>query len=375
MTKRIYHYKESEARDFFERLKVYSEEYVKYAIPKLYPSWPSVNNYEEWKNEIPKGNILHYTAGVSFSGTIRHFVLNHTSSSNWVVSKEIDKRFINLKSKLKLDNDLRSEIVQVIDPYYPSWHAGWVNRILTGIEARNVGILRPIKKGKQIHPIILEMKDFFVDKDDSDIDDYDYFWWSNQWTSKFKGEVLRIETKRGVCFWESWSRSMVSSIIILLRYLNSLFRENLDPVWMLAHHNVNRYKNDIVYPIDLHGIRDAVLFSNEHVDDIEWLAELDDYEGGFEDEDDPWMLRTLSEKQNDRYEEDFNNYDDKIVGKIDNNEEVKRALYLLGYYVNTNEDFNKSLSIYKYSRNIDTKYICNRTKVSLERELKKWGLK
>lgn len=382
--KRVTHYTEAEARDFFERLATYSAEYVRVALPTVHPHWPTTNCYDEWKfDNYPIGHTLHFTAGMKFSGTIRHFVLQHRASTHWVVAKALDRRFDQLRKDLELDKDLRSECVQMIYPDRPAWHAGWVNRFLAGTELRNAGPLRPCLKGKKPNPGGVS-RDTFFSFEKYDVDDLDFYWWPNGWTAKVPEtcEVLRVKTKHGVSFWESFSRGSVATVITLLRYLNSLYPGKLDPTWMICHHNLNPHKNDIVLPLDLHDLRNAVLFSREHVDDLDWLSAYDDFEDGFEDEDDPWMLRELDEMQADRAEEDLDGFEPygKIVGKVDTKEEVITALHRLGFWLGEAEAdpeaIRRAVRIFQRGRSLDVDGVAGpQTMKRLDYEMKSWRLR
>lgn len=381
--KQVIHYSEAEARDFFERLATYSAEYVRVAIPQAHKHWPSSNCYDEWKLGHPIGNVLHYTAGVNFAGTIRHFVFGNRVSSHVVIAKALDRRFDQLRRDLELDVALQAECVQIIPPTMPSWHAGWVNRLVYGIEVRNAGVLRPYPKAKGTPGAGgMSHEAFFkYPAEKFDVDDLDFFWWYKGWTTKFEGEVIAINGS----WWESWSRGSVATAIVLLRYLNSLYPGQLDPVFMIAHHMQNKVKNDVVLPVDLDRFREAVLFSEEHVDDLDWLAAYDDVEDGFEDLDDPWMLRELDERQADRAEEDLEGDHDpyatldrraSIAGTVDKLEEGVEALRRFGFYVLDEDATRRSARIYQRGRDLGVDGVLGpKTLSALDRDLKKWRIR
>lgn len=374
--KRVTHYSEAEARDFFERLRTYSTEYVRVAVPRVYEKFPSRNFYDsDWSSGDPVGHVSHWTAGTSFSGTIQHFCLSRSASSHWCVAKALDRRFDKLRKDLELDVDLRAETVQTVHPSHPAWHAGWVNRFLLGTELRNAGILRAFPKGKKPGPGGMKRDDFFR-YGDVDVDDLDFYCWPGGWTAPFRGEVLLVKTPHGGAWFESFSRGQVATLITILRYANSLFPGSIDPAWMLAHHNVSRRKMDISLPLDLAGIREAALSSREHVDDIPWLAELDDCEGGFELEDDPWMLRELDERAADRAEEDLDGFDVRADGgRADREYEVRDGLKKLGYFVEAESDLIRSVRIFQQSRGLTVDGVVGpATRSAVARELKSWRL-
>lgn len=367
------HYSKVEALDFFERLAAYSAEYVRRAIQKIHKHWPSRNHYDNWSgvDEEPRGHLFHYTAGTSFAGTIRHFTLGHRASANFVVAKALDRRFDELRRDLKLAGDLSAEAVQVVAPTKPAWSGGWVNRFLASTEARNAGVLRPYPKKLGDPPSRAMSRAAFFEYASWDVDDLDFYWWPGGWTAKFRGEVLLVNGS----WWESWSRGQLATIVTLLRYVNALYDGSFDPTWMLAHHQTNAGKNDVVLPVDLDQLRRAILWSTEHVDDLEWLAAYDDCEDGFEDLDDPWMLRELDEAQGDRGEEDLDDYEDLIEGRVDEASETGEALRRLGYHVATPEALVRSVRIYQRSRDLRVDGDAGPdTRGRLTRDLREWRI-
>jgi len=370
----VEHYTQAEARDFFARLAVYSAEMVRVSMKAVHPFWPSKNRYDEWDGGAPIGHVLHFTAGTKFAGTVRHFILEHRASSNWVVSRGLDPAFAEVRRKLDLTGDLRAEVVQTVPPEHPSWHSGWVNRFLAGTEVRNAGILRPWPKKKGKPPALVQgmsQADFFSQAS-ADPKDLDFYWWPEGWTSKFTGEVTNV---RG-SWWETWSRGSVATVVVLLRYLSAMFPGKLRPEWMLCHHNLHPQKNDCVYMPDAAAIREAVLYDRTHVDDLPWLAELDDVEDAVQDSDEPWMLRATAEQQGDRAEEDVDGFDpNEIEDAIDTPAETREALRRLGYYVETEETLTASVRTFQRSRELSVDGVAGpRTRGALEKELKKWRL-
>lgn len=375
----IKHHSQRDALDFFERLGAYSADYVRSFLPSVHHSWPSNNLYGKWDEGCPIGAILHYTAGVNYASAIRHFVEGKRASAHWVVSKTLDRRADALREQYDLSDDLRADACQVISPSCPAWHAGWVNRFLLGVEVRNAGVLRPYPKdpprGMPRKPPKVDMSraDFFAFKD-WDVDDLDFYWYPEGWTYPFNGEVLKV----GGSWWESWSRGSVATAIVLLRYANSI--NQMDPTWFLAHHNTKSTKNDIVLPLPLDKVRDAVLFDSSHVDEIEWLSEFDDSEDGYEEVDDPWMIRDLDRIQSDRAEEDLDGFDrddDEGFSTSPRTRFASQALRMLGYYVPEDDEsrFIRAVRIYQKSRNLTVDGdVGTQTTRALNKDLEDWGL-
>lgn len=367
-------YSPEEARDFFSRLAVYSAECVRVTLLDVHRHWPSKNHYNAWdRREGPLGCVLHYTAGTKFTGTIRHFVLERRASSHLVVGRGLDGRFAELRRQLELDRDLRAEVSLVVPPGKPAWHAGWVNRFLYGIEVRNAGVLRPHPRelGRPSALVQGISRDDFFRYGNRPVEELDFYWWPDGWTSKFSGEVVNV---RG-SWWETWSRGSVATVITLLRYLASLHPGRFRPEWLLCHHHVNRHKNDCVLLPDLGGIRDAVLHPRTHVDEIPWLAELDDADEAFEDAREPWVLQQ-GERQSDRAEEDLDDFDPELVeGSETRAWQAREGLRRLGYHVGTDETLLASIRIYQRSRGLTVDGVAGyRTLAVLDRELKSWRL-
>jgi len=376
--RRVHHYTEAEARDFFERLQVYTDAYLAAAIPQIRGKRSS-NYYEDWTQGHPIGSVLHWNGGVSFAGMIRFFILNHVASSHAVVGKSLDPRFAQLRRDLKLEADLRAEVCQIVPPDKVAWHAGWANRFTYGIECRNAGVLRAEPRTRKIvgevkHPDLFSCRDLSAA-------DCKFFWWPSAWTTPFQGEVVKVN---GV-WHETWSRGQLATVVTLLRYLSSLHPGALDPVWMLAHHQVEATKSDVVLPVPLHELRHAVLFSDQHVDDLEWLASgFDDVEEvAEEDVDDPWMLREMGERQGDRAEEDLYGFtvDTPISGAVDAPEEGVESLRRLGFWLGSGRQVDadalrRSVRVYQRGHRLDVDGKLNRaTLAMLDRDLRAWRIR
>lgn len=380
MSKVTKHHSQTDALDFFERLGAYSADYAKAFLPSVHHSWPSKNLYGKWDGDGPVGSILHYTAGTNYASTIRHFVEGKRASSHWVVSKTLDRRADALREQYDLSDELRADACQIVHPSHPAWHAGWVNRFLLGVEMRNAGVLRPYpkipprgmpRKPPEVH---MSRRDFFAFAE-WDVDDLDFYWWGQGWTAPFSGEVLKVNGS----WWESWSRGCVATAIVILRYANSVYE--FDPSWFLAHHNTKASKNDIVLPLPLDKIRQAVLFDSQHVDEIGWLSEFDDSEDGYEEVDDPWMIRAADEKQSDRAEEDLDGFDREeddgfSAGSIQKS--AWEGLRRLGYYVPEGDEsrMNRAVRIYQKSRDLVVDGVVGpATARSINKDLTDWGIK
>jgi len=212
----------------------------------------------------------------------------------------------------------------------------------------------------------------FLSQANADPEDLDFYWWPEGWTSKFTGEVVNV---RGT-WWETWSRGSVATVVILLRHLSAMFPGMLRPEWMLCHHNLNPRKNDCVYLPDAAAIREAVLYDRTHVDDLPWLAELDDVDDLVEDLDEPWMLRDLNQRQGDRAEEDLDGFDPSGAGgSSDVLDEVREGFRRLGYHVGTDADLRASIRIFQRSRELGVNGVAgSETRARLEKELRKWRL-
>lgn len=376
-TKTHFHYTEIEARDFFARLAAYSAEYVKNAVKTSHKRWPSQNFYKSWANGGPVGHVLHYTAAPSFAGTIRHFVEGSTASSHWVVAKSLDRKFDQLREDMQLSKDMRAELVQIVPPSKPAWHAGWVNKTCLGTEIRNVGVLRAVPKGAPFDRMDdLKTEEFFKHGDEKP-EDLNFYWYLDGWSTPFTGEVVNIKTPSGSTWHESWSRGQLATTVVLLRYANALNkgRGGLDPDWFLSHHQVNPSKWDIARGLDMKSLRDAVLYSTKHVDDLPYLTGFDDVESKFEAMLDEHVLHQMNMAASDRADDLYDGFDPLDArGRVDV-PEVPAALKVLGFPCTDAESIAKCTRIYQRGRGLTVDGIAGReTRSSLERDLRRYRL-
>lgn len=374
--KRIYHYSEREALDFFARLWTYSAEYVRRIIPTIQRNWPSTNNYSDWTHGTPVGNVLHWTAGVRFTGTIRHFVLGQRASANWVLAKFLEPSLQLLRRDLGLEADLQVEVCEVVPPTKPSWHAGWVNRLLTGMELRNAGFLRPSPRGRlvgHLHAGISVEK--LMSCDTRDPEELDWYWWPEYWTTPFpwRDEVVKLPC--GI--WaERWSRAQLATVVTVLRYLNSAFPGKLMPEWMFAHHCCYGGKFDIRLGLPAQEVTRSALFSNQHVDDLDWLCGFDGPEVDDQvDVDDPLEVEELDLAQAERADEDIEGEVVDVDGDVDCPYEVQEALEALGFWVQGDLPSARVVRTYQRGRGLTVDGVAGgQTRAELTKELRKWKL-
>lgn len=383
MKKVVKHYSEKDARDFFARFAAYSAEVVRVRYRDEYRSWPTRNRYDEerWAYGGPIGHVLHWTGGTSFRTALRHFTVGGRVAPHWLIGKRRDRANDELRQRFGLDLDLRSETLQIVGSECPAPHCGWANRFCVGTEHRNAGLLRPYPKDPprgvpRVPPREdrIRREEFFRFAD-LEVEDLDFYWWAEDWTARFRGEVLKL----GGLWWESWSRAQLADNVTILRYLTSL--RDLDPTWMFAHHNVNRHKSDVVMPVPLDHFRDSVLYDRRHVDDLEWLAGFDDVEGDEDggpagvEFDDPWMLSQLDVRGSDRAEEDLEDFDPTDRDGSAGVAWASEALARMGYYVpHGDEDrLHAAVRIYQRSREITVDGVVGpQTRAALMKDLRSW---
>jgi len=272
-------FSKKQADEFFKALRAASVEILKhYGLPLDQGG----KRYKEWTDGYPVGVIEHFTAGVTWKGSISW--LNQGGHGNQVSCQMmiLDRMIPAVQAIYDKYPPLKMLTVVTIllsDGIIPCWHAGWVNRRLFGIENRNAGPLRG--------------------------ENMDWRWWANGWKAKFPHEKLgKMPQNVDGTWWEPYTHGQVCANIIVCQMLQCLYEGNMDARWFLPHSAVTGTKWDTgrLYPLD--NVRTAV-FEQQAIADLQWLHQfkadpqyMDDYD---EAEDQEFLLE-LAKRQDDRFD-------------------------------------------------------------------------
>jgi len=268
------------AREFFEQLRAASIE-----VLKLFglPIDQGHKRYRKWKRARPIGNTVHFTAGVTWKGSIRW--LNDGGHKNQVscqfmILDRMLPEVAAIYAKYPLLKDLRVVVLMLSDGIIPVWHGGWVNRLNTGVENRNAGIL----KGKE----------------------GDWRWWPKGWTAKFPHEKLgKTPIAIDGQWWEPYPADQILANIQLGQMLHCYCQDygGLDPRWWIGHSCSSDKKWDPGKAFPSKHVRDAV-FAQMPTEGIPWLKDYQAQPEGFvmemENEDDEFFLMELEERKAER---------------------------------------------------------------------------
>jgi len=270
----------SHSVEFFQALR---EASVKFLKRCGLPTSQGHKRYKKWTHGRPIGVTSHYTAGVTWKGSIRW--LNdggnkNTASCQLYILDRMLPEFSAIVAKYPVLSGLKVVTLLLSDGIIPCWHGGWPNRINVGIEKRNAGCLRG-KEG-------------------------DWRWWGNDWKAKFPHDKLgKIPVKIDGKWWEPYTYGQVHDEILVCQHLHCAYQEEggLDPRWFLPHSATSGGKWDTGRAYPLNDVRNAV-FAQMPIEGIPWLQAFaedpSDYALELEEEDDELFLLELQERQADR---------------------------------------------------------------------------
>jgi hypothetical protein len=325
-----YLYTVNQSQEFFQALRAASVEFLQLCG---LPTSQGGKRYANWTHGRPIGVISHFTAGVTWKGSIRW--LNDGGHDNKVscqmmILDRMLPEFAAIIAKYPELKDLKVVTLLLSYGIIPCWQAGWVNRLTCGIEKRNAGPLRG-KNG-------------------------DWRWWAKGWKAKFPFKQL---DKQPILldgrWWEPYTYGQVHDEILVCQHLHALYQNEggLDQRWFLPHSAVAGTKWDTGRAYPIHDVRDAVM-AQMPIAGIPWLksfqADPTGYAEDIEEYEDEQFLKELEERQAERAGE-FNSDDLVSWSQIEEmpmpdlqqlvqdgvwKEELdsaRRALHKLGYVV------------------------------------------
>lgn len=343
----MYKYTKAQAEEFFKALRQASIEMLDYY--KL-PTSPG-NKTRKWRYGYPVGVTEHFTAGVTWKGSISWLSGkdNQTSSCHMVILDrklgEVDSIF----SKYPILDSLPVTAILLADLDKATWHCGWGNEFNFGIENRNAGRL----KGTQGA----------------------WTWWPNGYTKAFPHKELgKTPVNIDGVWWEPYTYGQIVANIIVCQYLHCFFQDKggVNPSWFIPHSALSGGKSDTGRAFPLQAVRDAVIDQTE-IENLMWLHDfkadpqfMDDYE----EEEDADFIQQLKERQGDRQDDWFDDENLLVTPNIDiqmlvqdgywKNEldAIRRALTKLGYVTDKSGpelDAVTALAVFQFQTSVDLK--------------------
>lgn len=337
-----------QSSSFFEALRVATIEFLEECD---LPISEGSKHYSRWEHGRPLGVTSHYTAGVTWKGSVRW--LNDGGNNNQVSCQMLilDRMlpgYLNIISKYPELDGLEAVTLLLSDGIVPCWHAGWVNKINFGIEKRNAGIVKGVSG--------------------------DWRWWANNWKAKFPHRTLgKSPILIDGVWWEPYTYSQIHDEILVCQHLHALYQKHggLDQRWFLPHSATTGTKSDTGRAYPIHDVRNAV-FAQMPIEGIPWLqafaADPLGYARDIESGDDELFLLELEERQTDRmlgeldWDAAVSCPSADLQELVDNGnwreelDSVRRGLSRLGYVTGWqgNElDEDTALAVYQFQRSVD----------------------
>lgn len=338
-------FSKTQAEAFFKALRKASVEFLKH---HGLPVDQGHKKYSAWKEGYPVGVTEHFTAGVTWKGSVRW--LNDGGADNSVscqmlILDRMTPEYREIIEKYPELSELQVVVILMSDGIIPCWHAGWVNKLNFGIENRNAGPLR--------------------------YDGEKWYWWAKSWKAEFPVEKLgKTPQNFDGKWWEPYTYGQVLANIQVCQMLYCLYPK-MDPRWFLPHSATTGTKYDTgrAYPLD--NVRDAV-FNQTDPKDLIWLHDFKadpQYMDDYDEEEDQEFLLELALRQQDRFDEKEFDEDlvvveeppgsdlQMLVQKGEWKQElgaVRRALHKLGYHVPFSDsqllDKDTALAVYQFQR-------------------------
>jgi len=169
-----------------------------------------------WSRGQPQGEIKHYTAGISFWGTVgwNYNRKNRSSSFPFVVDDRPSVEHPYTDQYPLLKKYLPTLVFMASTLEKSHWHGNWTNDRTIGVENRNAG---PLKR-----------------------DGDHYRWWGGVFPSALGKQPLEIDGR----YWEPWTVEQIVSNIVLTRVFSVLYRETFNRQWVLPHSAIKYTKID-----------------------------------------------------------------------------------------------------------------------------------
>lgn len=335
----------SEADEFFKALRAASVEFLEWCN---LPVDQGRKRCSSWKEGGPIGVTEHYTAGVTWKGTINWLnegTVSNSVSCQMLILDQMIPDYRDIASKYPELSGLKVTVILLSDGIVPCWHAGWVNRFTFGIENRNAGRLK--------------------------YDDGQWYWWAKNWQAKFPMEKLsKKPASFGGTWWEPYTHGQICANILVCQMLYCLYPQ-MSPSWFLPHSATTGTKHDTGLAFPLHKVRNAV-FGLQPLEDLIWLHDFRDvprWMGDYAESEDRDFVHEMALRQRGRFddegfEEDLSvmetppEADLQLLVEAGNWRKelgaIRRALHRLGYEVPATPfqtlDKDTALAVYQFQR-------------------------
>lgn len=268
----------AQSNEFFAQWRAYSIEVLKHFGLPTSPGYKTCS----WKFGVPKGITEHYTAGVTWKGSVQWLQTtdNKNSSCHAFINDRHHPDALEIQAKYPALKDLQVLALLMADVNKGTWHATWSNSMNFGIENRNAGIL----SGQQ----------------------EDWRWWGGKFDHVALGKMpINID---GVWL-EPYTYGQIAANVIVGQHLHCLLQGQggLDPVWCLPHSCFQKGKRDTHKAFPLQDWRLAV-FNQTPWDSLPWLQAFKadpQYMLDYEEEMDELFLQEMADRQGDRADDDL----------------------------------------------------------------------
>lgn len=202
--------------EFFSECRQFTEEFIVNYAKEMSPTWPLTNILPRQHFDFePNGAIVHTSESPSIWNTL-HMCTRHIYGTHFLILSGRNTTITHHLKRYPLLSALPTPILMLypIDAHVP--HSGYLSAKTWGIELRNAGKLRPVRKGFPPLPLMPSEEtdsNFRIKPGQS----YEPYWRQNLWCLPFPGNVFQLDDY----IYEMPTYHQLISLVILLRVLDT----------------------------------------------------------------------------------------------------------------------------------------------------------